>query len=62
MIQEPFTLTDPLPVGKASAYLGVSRWTVYRLIQRAELKAFRMGGYILIPTPELDRFLQEKER
>ncbi len=60
MIQEPFTLTDPLSVGKAAAYLGLSRWTVYYQIKRGALRAFRMGGIILIPTPELDRFLDQR--
>lgn len=62
MVQEPFTLTDPLPVQRAAIYLSVSRWTVYRWIRLGHLQAIRFGGILFITTTELDRILDHRRQ
>jgi excisionase family DNA binding protein len=40
-------------VQDAAHILGVSRWAVYRAIERGEISSMRIGRRILIPTARL---------
>lgn len=42
-------------VSEAAAIFGVSPTTIYRLIERGELKVIRLTRHILIPASELER-------
>jgi excisionase family DNA binding protein len=44
-------------VAETAAHIGVSKKTVYELLNRGELRAVRMGGRTLIRREELLRFL-----
>ena len=43
-----------LSVQEAAILLGVSRWTIQRMIQREELKAGKLGRRTIIPRSEID--------
>jgi excisionase family DNA binding protein len=47
-----------LKIREAAAALGVSESTIRRLIARGEIRASRKLRHPLIPSSELDRFLQ----
>ena len=49
-------------VNEIAAILGVSRRTIYLLLDRGELNSRRIGGRQRITAAELDRVLQPKER
>ncbi len=44
-----------LSVRELSESLGVHRNTVYRAVQRGELRSVRIGKRLLIPTAEVER-------
>lgn len=44
-------------VDEAAAMLRVSSWSVYRMIERGELKAVKVGSLTRIPTDNLRKFL-----
>jgi excisionase family DNA binding protein len=46
-----------LSVGEVAAQLGVCRDTVYRLIQRGELPAARVGSHLRVRRPGLEAYL-----
>jgi excisionase family DNA binding protein len=46
-----------LSVGAVAAQLGVCRDTVYRLIQRGELPAARVGSLLRVRRPALEAYL-----
>jgi excisionase family DNA binding protein len=46
-----------LSVGEVAAQLGVCRDTVYRLIQRGELPAGRVGSLLRVGRPGLEAYL-----
>jgi excisionase family DNA binding protein len=48
-----------LKVRGACHYLGVSRSTLNRLIERGEIKPVRKIRHLIIPIAELDRWLRE---
>ncbi len=43
-----------LSVQETAILLGASRWTIQRMIQRAELKAGKLGRRTIIPRSEID--------
>jgi excisionase family DNA binding protein len=47
-------------VGEAKAALGISRATLYRLIERGELRTFKIGTRTLITHEEMDGLLRRK--
>lgn len=49
-----------LSVTEAAALLGVSRPTVYQLMNRADFPAFRIGARRLISRAGLERWVQEQ--
>ena len=54
--------TPPRPVlsiPEASEQLGVSRMTIYRLLQAGQLERLKIGRRAFIRRTELDRFLDE---
>jgi excisionase family DNA binding protein len=40
-------------VQEAADILGISRWAVYRAVERGEISAIRVGRRILVPTARL---------
>jgi excisionase family DNA binding protein len=49
----------PIPSKEAADLLGVSYYSVYRLVQRGKLKACRaLRGKLLVPRSELLRLLK----
>jgi excisionase family DNA binding protein len=46
---------------EAAQWLGVSRDTVERLIQRGELRRIKVGAVVLITVEELRRYLRGRE-
>jgi excisionase family DNA binding protein len=50
-----------LSVGQAAEALGVSRGTIYRLINSGALHSKRLGRRRLVPLAELERLLQTEE-
>jgi excisionase family DNA binding protein len=50
-----------LRLAEAAAWLGVSRDTVERLIQRGELRRVKVGAVVLITVDELRRYLRTRE-
>lgn len=55
MEQEPRTFS----VIGAAQTLGISRASVYRLIQRGELPAVRLGWRLVIPREAIDELLRQ---
>ena len=53
-------LPEPRFVGvpEAQVVLGLSRTSVYALLDSGELRSARVGGRRLIPVVELDRFAE----
>lgn len=49
-----------LSIDEARLRLGVSRSTVYRLLEAGEIHAIRIRDRRVIPTAELDRFVTER--
>ena len=43
-----------LSIQETAILLGASRWTIQRMIQRAELKAGKLGRRTIIPRSEID--------
>lgn len=56
----PPTLRGGLQLRQAAEYLGLSRITVRRLVQRGLLKPNRSVRHLLFPVKELNRFLDGK--
>ena len=46
-------------VGEVASALGISKPTVYRLLQRGLLKTSKALRHKLVPRSELERFLKE---
>jgi excisionase family DNA binding protein len=59
MVSEPRE-RGALRPNEAAAWLGVSRDTVDRLVQRGELRRIKIGAAVLIETRELRRYLAER--
>jgi excisionase family DNA binding protein len=47
-----------LSIAQAAGFLGVSRWQIYRLIERGELPAVRVGGRLRFVPEELREYLE----
>lgn len=54
----PRPWVKPLDVKEVSARLGVSKMTVYRLIEDGDLGAYRIGRQLRVTHAQLSRFLQ----
>lgn len=55
----PITSNSMLSPAAVALYLGVSKRTVLRWIERGDLPAFRIGSVTRIEATELDRFLAQ---
>jgi len=44
------------------ALLGLSRWTVYKLIKEGKLPSVRLDGRIIVPCKALENFLTDRTR
>ena len=44
----------------AARLLGISREQIFRLLERGELRGFKIGGARLIEAQELARFIRER--
>lgn len=53
------TPPPPVSVVVAAELLGVSRWTIYRMVERGDLHAVRVGALQKIRRAEIDRYLYE---
>lgn len=63
MIPSVHTQTNPTPrlaypIDEAATLLGVSRWSVYKLIREGKLQPVRIGARQRIPAEELARMTQ----
>lgn len=50
-------MRDALTVTEAAERLGVSRVTVWRMIQRGELVAYKIGGRWILEAGDVARYL-----
>jgi len=50
---------NAFPLVPAAKYIGISKPTIYRLINRGALQAKKIGGRTVVLRSELDRFLRE---
>jgi excisionase family DNA binding protein len=56
-------VSDLLGVKAACAYLGdIHRATLYRIVQRGELRVQKVGGGTFFRRSELERYLKAHER
>ncbi|MBA7526063.1 hypothetical protein ES705_18223 [subsurface metagenome] len=56
MTQPLFAINDLLPVRKAAEALHTSRWTIYRWIKEGKLIGVTIGGLLLVPFSDIERF------
>jgi excisionase family DNA binding protein len=53
---EPFIYFPLMSISEAAKYLGVSRSTIYRLIELDEIRAAKQGKAIRVEKTSLDTF------
>ena len=51
------TGSDLFSVSELGRHLGVSRWTVYRLVNKGELRAVRVGERLRFRPADVDAYL-----
>ena len=51
-----------LTVTEACARLRISRWLLYRLIQRNELRTITIGSRRLVPVGEIEAFIAARRQ
>jgi len=51
------TAEDLLSIQQAARRLGRPRWTIYRWIGAGRIIAIKLGGFLFIPTSEVERLL-----
>jgi excisionase family DNA binding protein len=54
--EEGYVRKPLLTAGKAAKYLGISRGTLYRLVEFGEIRAVKSGHAMLIEKESLDEF------
>ena len=47
-----------LSIEEACGLIGVSRWTIYRLIEKGIFKSAKIGARVIIPRSEIDRLFK----
>ena len=52
------TGSDLLTVGELARHLGISKWTVYRLVRASELRAVRVGERIRFRPEDVTAYLE----
>ena len=50
--------SDLYSVDKLARHLGVSRWTVYRLVRRGDLRAVKVGERLRFRPADVDTYLE----
>jgi excisionase family DNA binding protein len=48
-------------VNDAAALLGVSRWTLYELLRRGEIRSFKVAGRRLVSVQAIVEFIADAE-
>lgn len=61
MVQTPFSITDPLSVGRAAKELSLPRMTLYRWIYQGKIIAIQFGGILFIPRSEIERLQNQRQ-
>jgi len=41
--------------------LGISRVTVYRLVEKGDLKAFKVGGSLRFKTDQVEKYIKDNQ-
>lgn len=54
--------TAPVSIAEAAKMLGVSRWTMYRMLDDGRLRALRIGGVQKIRRSEIEAYIVRQER
>jgi excisionase family DNA binding protein len=61
---KPLSADDAIPLAhqpaQAAVRLGIGKTTLYELLDRKEIKSFKVGVRTLIPETELERFIQAR--
>lgn len=55
MLRRP---SDLFTVAALARHLGVSRWTIYRLVRRGEIRAVKVGERIRFRPEDVDAYLE----
>ena len=55
------TGSDLLTVGQLACHLGISKWTVYRLVRSSELRAVRVGERIRFRPEDVTAYLERDQ-
>lgn len=55
-------LRPPVSVAAAAELLGVSRWTVYRMVDRGELRSIHVSQRQKILRAEIDQYIERAKR
>lgn len=50
-----------LNITETTQLLGVSRWTIQRMIKRGELKAKKLGRRVIIARKDIDKMFSDEE-
>ncbi len=50
-----------LSITETTELLGVSRWTIQRMIKRGELKAKKLGRRVIIARKDIDKMFSDEE-
>jgi excisionase family DNA binding protein len=50
--------SDLLTVNELARHLGISKWTVYRLVRDGEIRAVRVGERIRFRPADVDAYLE----
>ncbi|PWE17125.1 DNA-binding protein [Marinicauda salina] len=51
-------VTNAMSINQAAAYAGLSRSTIYRLMQRGELQTLKIGSRRLVRKADVDALLE----
>lgn len=51
-------VTNAMSINQAAAYAGLSRSTIYRLMQRGELQTLKIGSRRLVRRADIDALLE----
>lgn len=51
-----------LNIAETTELLGVSRWTIQRMIKRGELKAKKFGRRVIIARKDIDKMFSEEDQ
>jgi excisionase family DNA binding protein len=52
--------SDLLSVNELARHLGISKWTVYRLVHAGEIRAVRVGERLRFRPGDIERYLEKE--